>query len=98
MNKKRRARLQKALGEAERLTNEVNVMKFRSDGIAKDIETLTSEIEMLQQDEQDAHDNLPDPIQWSERGDEMQDIADALDEARSYLEEASNSINAALNI
>lgn len=97
MNKKRRTRLQKALSEAERLTNEVNVAKVKADTIAKDIEQLLSELEMLYDDEQEAHDNLPDSIQWSDYGDTMQNIADALDEAHSYLEDAANSINEALN-
>ena len=48
-------------------------------------------------EEQEAHDNLPDTIQWSEHGETMQNIADALDDAKSYLEDASRSINEALN-
>ena len=97
MNKKRRTRLQKALGEAERLTNEVNVTKAKAEQIARDIETLTSEIETLQDEEQEAHDNLPDTIQWSDYGDTMQNIADALDWAKGYLEDATTSMNEALN-
>ena len=97
MNKKRRTRLQNALGKAERLNNEMNVTIAKAKQIAEDIEELAGEIECLQEDEQEAHDNLPDSIQWSETGDTMQNIADALDEARSYLEDAANSMNEALN-
>ena len=97
MNKKRRNKLQKALSEAERLTNEVNAAKAKAEEITRDIEQLASDIEMLYDDEQEAHDNLPDSIQWSETGDTMQNIADALDEARNYLEDATTSMNEALN-
>ena len=97
MNKKRRARLQKAFSESERLTKEVTEMKAKAEKVASDIEDLANEIEMLYDDEQGAHDNLPDSIQWSETGDTMQNIADALDEAKCYLEDAASSINEALN-
>ena len=97
MNKKRRTRLQKAFSESERLTKEVTEMKAKAEKVASDIEDLANEIEMLYDDEQGAHDNLPDSIQWSETGDTMQNIADALDEAKCYLEDAASSINEALN-
>ena len=97
MNKKRRTRLQKAFSEAERLKNELDVTKVQARKIAEDIESLSYEVETLQDEEQEAHDNLPDTIQWSEHGETMQNIADALDDAKSYLEDASRSINEALN-
>ena len=97
MNKKRRTRLQKAFSESERLTKEVTEMKAKAEKVASDIEDLANEIEMLYDGEQGAHDNLPDSIQWSETGDTMQNIADALDEAKCYLEDAASSINEALN-
>ena len=97
MNKKRRTRLEKALAEAERLTNEVETMKTKAGKIAEDIETLAGDIELLEDEEQEAHDNLPDSIQWSDKGETMQDIVYALQDAKEYLADASTSIHEALN-
>lgn len=59
-------------------------------------EELKETIECLRDDEQEAHDNLPESIQYGERGEAMQEIVDSLDYAVSNLEDAIDNINEAL--
>lgn len=49
-------------------------------------------LEMLRDDEQMAYDNLPEGIQMSDRGDEMEEYINMLDEAIDSLEDAIMSI------
>ena len=55
-------------------------------------EELKETIEILRDEEQEAHDNLPESI----RGEAMQEIVDSLDYAVSNLEDAIDNINEAL--
>lgn len=48
---------------------------------------LQEEIENIQQDEQEAYDNLPESLQYSERGETMEQAIDNLDSALSSIEE-----------
>lgn len=59
-------------------------------------EELKETLENLMDEEQEAHDNLPESIQYGERGDAMQGIVDALDCAVSSLDDAIDNINEAL--
>lgn len=59
-------------------------------------EELKEAIEILRDEEQEAHDNLPESIQYGERGDSMQEIVDSLDYAVSNLDDAIDNINEAL--
>lgn len=59
------------------------------------LEELMQDIEALQEEEQEAYDNLPESLQDGERGHAMQEAADNLEyaansvqEALDYLEEA----------
>lgn len=57
------------------------------------IETLSgikSEIEDMQQDQQEKHDNMPEGLQDTERG-------EALEEAANELEEAASNIDSAID-
>lgn len=59
-------------------------------------EELKETLETIRDEEQEAHDNLPESIQYGERGDAMQEIADSLDYAASSLGDAIDNINEAL--
>ncbi|MBR3467403.1 MAG: hypothetical protein IKH15_09315 [Bacteroidales bacterium] len=59
-------------------------------------EELKDTIETLRNEEQECFDNLPESLQYSERGDTMQEIANSLDYAVSNLEEAIDNLNEAL--
>lgn len=63
--------------------------------IAEQLQDLRDRIELLQGEEQECFDNLPESLQQGERGqameqaaDQMETAMDALDEALGALEEA----------
>lgn len=49
-------------------------------------------LEEVRDEEQDAYDNLPEGLQYSERGDLMQEAVDNLDEAVDYLDDVISSL------
>ena len=49
-------------------------------------------LEEVRDEEQDAYDNLPEGLQYSERGDLMQEAVDNLDEAVDYLNDVLSSL------
>lgn len=52
------------------------------------MEIIKSNIEDILSEEQDAFDNMPESLQYSERGETSQDAIDSLDNAISSLEDA----------
>ena len=56
--------------------------------IAERLEELKTDFELLRDEEQEAFDNMPESIQESERGEQMQEAIDALDEACCSIDEA----------
>jgi predicted nucleic acid-binding Zn-ribbon protein len=68
------------------------------------ISNFTSDLEELESEEQDAHDNLPESLQNGEKGenmdsaienissakDEVESAVSSLEEAMSYLQEAAS--------
>lgn len=56
-------------------------------GIIDELESQKENIETLQEEEQEAYDNLPESIQASDRGDAMCENADGLADAASDLED-----------
>jgi hypothetical protein len=54
--------------------------------IAEQLTELREAIELIRDDEQEAYDNLPESLQYSERGERMQTAIDALINAASELE------------
>lgn len=50
------------------------------------LSAITDELDLLNTEEQEAHDNLPDGLQECERGEAMQEAADALDQAKYDIE------------
>lgn len=53
---------------------------------AKDI------LEEVKDEEQEAHDNLPENFQYGEKGEEMEGYIEMIDEAFNYLDDASSVI------
>lgn len=51
------------------------------------LEELKAEIEGIAEEEQEAYDNLPESIQYGEKGEKMQSAIDNLEYATSYMED-----------
>lgn len=49
-------------------------------------------LEEVKNDEQDAYENLPDNFRYGERGEEMQNYIEMLDEVDGYVEDAKSVI------
>jgi hypothetical protein len=60
------------------------------------LEELLEEITALQEEEQDAYDNMPESLQNSERGEAMYEAAEALESAVASLEEANDYLAEAI--
>ena len=74
--------------------------KARRLRIAKIFSKLTeleSNLEELEEEEQDAFDNLPESIAATERGDQMQEFVEVLRAAASQIEEARSDLSEMLN-
>lgn len=59
---------------------------FNMLGEAQDI------LEEVKNDEQEAHDNLPESFQYGERGEEMEGYIEMLEEAWNYLDDAKSVV------
>lgn len=60
------------------------------------LEIIKTAIEGFRDEEEDAYDNLPESIQDSARGEEMQEAVDALEDACDSLDEALDRLNDAI--
>lgn len=60
------------------------------------IEDLTTEIDELESEEQDAFDAMPERLQVSERGEKAEAVIEALAQARNDLETATSNLNDAI--
>lgn len=63
------------------------------ESIVSIIESAAESLEYTISDEEDAYDRLPESIQESQRGDEMEENVSDLNDALSSLEEAVEIIN-----
>ena len=50
------------------------------------LDSARDELKTVRDDEQEAYDNLPESLQYSEKGDDMERCIEALDEMMDYLE------------
>lgn len=57
------------------------------------IENAKIELESIRDEEQECFDNLPEGIQYSERGDAMQENIDELDDEISNIEDVISNLN-----
>lgn len=53
---------------------------------------LIAELENVGDEEMEAYENLPESLQYSERGEAMQDAQTAVEEAKDALEEAASRL------
>ena len=68
----------------------------RIDDVIRKLEELKDEVDSIRYDEQEAYDNLPEGIQMSDRGDEMQSAVDSLDYAYDGFDDIIDNLNEAL--
>lgn len=59
----------------------------------RQINLIKDNIERILSDEEDAFDNMPENLQYSERGENSQDAMDLLNEAISSLEDALDNLS-----
>ena len=57
------------------------------------LERASEIVQDCKDEEQEAHDGLPEPIQWSERGEKMEEAVSAMEEAISLIDEATEKVN-----
>lgn len=67
--------------------------RIRLDEIAEKLDALKTDIELIQDEEQEAFDNLPESLQGGEKGDKMQECIDNLGYAADNLQDAIDNIN-----
>jgi hypothetical protein len=63
--------------------------------IADRLVAIETELEILQDEEQDAKDAMPDSLQEGDKGEKMQAAIDALDEARNTTQELVDKLQEA---
>lgn len=61
--------------------------------ILDQLEDLMSDLDLIMDDEQQAYDNLPESIQESERGEHMESVIEAIEDAISSIDDARDSLN-----
>lgn len=74
-----------------------NARRRRIAKIFTKLTDLESNLEELEQEEQDAFDNLPESIAATERGDQMQEFIEVLRAAASQITEARSDLSEMLN-
>ena len=65
--------------------------------IIEKLEDIVVELEELASEERDAYDNLPESIQYSERGEAMDAAADELDEVSGEVTDLSERLEEIIN-
>ena len=69
----------------------------RLEDVASRLEECMADLEYIKEEEQEAYDNLPESIQYSERGDAMQENVDDIDYVISDLDQVIDSVNNIIN-
>lgn len=64
----------------------------RIENIISKLEDLSAEIEEVMNEEQEAYGNLPESIQCSEKGENMEEYIASLDDAMNYVSDAISSL------
>src|SRR6266571_8954588 len=78
-----------AFGDMVRFVKKVDPEKSRADrlaSIASDVESAASDIEELKDELQEWYDNLPENFQSGDKGSELEEAIQALDEIKDGLE------------
>lgn len=71
--------------------------RTRIDVLISKLEAIAEEIEVLKDEEEDAFYNLPDSLQYSEKGEAMEDSITNLDDAFTYINDAIDYLTEATN-
>ena len=69
-----------------------NARRKEIEKITAELEYIKERIEALQEEEQDAFDNLPESIQYGERGDKMQSAIDNLECAADNIQDCLDNL------
>ena len=69
-----------------------NARRNQIEKITAELESIKERIEALQEEEQDAFDNLPESIQYGERGDKMQSAIDNLEYAADNIQDCLDNL------
>lgn len=75
---------------------EVIKLSKRVEDLLSVAEILRDDIESVKMEEDEAYDNLPEPFQYSERGEEMEQNVDHLDDVFSSLDDVCSSLDDAI--
>lgn len=65
----------------------------RLQAICEQLENLFLDLEQIQEEEQEAYDNLPESIQDSERGEQMYEYADNLGDYANDMQDILDNIS-----
>ena len=60
--------------------------RIRIEKVVSTLEDMSAEISDIMQEEQEAYDNMPESLQYSERGERMSEIVDAFDSIISDID------------
>lgn len=71
--------------------------RLRIDALISKLEAIAEEIEVLKDEEEDAFYNLPDSLQYGEKGEAMEDAITNLDDAFTYINDAIDYLTEATN-
>ena len=83
MNAKRRKRVKEVIDTVEKLLASLNGIK---------IDHIVDELKDLCDEETEAYDNMPEPLQWSDRGMQIDQNMTNLDDAHDLMEEVPDLI------
>lgn len=72
-----------------------NARRKEIDKLTAQIEEIKEAIEALRDEEQEAFDNMPESLQYGERGEKMQSAIDALEYAADDLQECLDHLSEA---
>lgn len=64
--------------------------------LMKQLESIKDELNEVQEEEQDAYDNLPENLQYSERGQQMEQAVENMSSAADYLDDIISCIEEAM--
>ena len=60
--------------------------------ICEQLEEIQVEIQAIADEEQECYDNLPEPLQYAERGERMSEIVDTLNDAANDMESITENL------
>lgn len=77
---------------------ELNILADRLNSIQDDLTDISAAIQVLENEEQEAYDNMPDSMKNSERGDAAQEAINNMDSGSSCAESAVGILQTILDL